>query len=123
MDKAQALHNFWSSFGLPAYDALTVPDDAQMPYITYEVATDSLGNSVFLTASIWYNNLSWKDVTEKSEQIAKAIYDLYPSGIKINDGRLYISKGSPFAIRMNDDTDKMIRRIVLNIVAEFLTAY
>ena len=123
MDKAQALHNFWSSFDLPAYDALTVPDDAQMPYITYEVATDSLDNNVFLTASIWYNNFSWKDVTEKSEQIAKAIYDLYPSGIKIDGGRLYISKGSPFAIRMNDDTDKMVRRIVLNIVAEFLTAY
>jgi GH35 family endo-1,4-beta-xylanase len=123
MDKAQALHNFWSSFGLPAYDQLTVPDDAQMPYITYEVATDSFDNNVFLTASIWYNNFSWKDVTEKSEQVAKAIYDLYPSGIKIDGGRLLIYKGSPFAIRMNDDSDKMVRRIVLNIVAEFLTAY
>lgn len=123
MDKAQALHNFWSSFGIPAYDALTVPDDAQMPYITYEVSTDSFDNQVFLTASIWYNNFSWKDVTEKSEQVAKAIYDLHPSGIKIDNGRLLIFRGSPFAIRMNDDRDKMIRRIVLNIVAEFLTAY
>lgn len=123
MDKAQALHSFWSSFGLPAYDQLTVPDDAKMPYITYEVATDSFDSTVYLTASIWYNNFSWKEVTEKSEQIAKVIYDLHPSGIKIDGGRLLIFKGSPFATRMNDENDKMVRRIILNIMAEFLTAY
>ena len=40
MDKAQALHSFWSGFGLTAYDENTVPDGAQLPYITYEVEGD-----------------------------------------------------------------------------------
>ena len=42
MDKSQAVHDFWSSFGLTAYDENAVPDNAQMPYITYSVVTDSL---------------------------------------------------------------------------------
>lgn len=123
MDKAQALHNFWSSFGLPAYDENSVPEDAVMPYITYEVATDSLGYAIALTASIWYHSFSWKEITEKTEEIATAIDAINPVGIKIDHGRLCIFRGSPFAQRMGDDSDKMIRRMVLNITAEFLTAH
>ena len=123
MDKAQALQKFWSSFGLPAYDELTVPQGAAMPYITYEVATDSIDNAVALSASLWYNQMSWKDITNKADEIARAIYDMNPVGIKIDNGRLYISPDTPFARRMNDDSDKAVRRIVLNITAEFLTAY
>ena len=40
MNKEQAIHFFWSQFGLPAYDENSVPDDAQMPYITYNVVID-----------------------------------------------------------------------------------
>ena len=35
MDKQQAIHGFWSSFGITAYDENSVPDDAELPYITY----------------------------------------------------------------------------------------
>lgn len=41
MDRAQAIHSFWNSFGLKAYDENTVPDNAKLPYITYEVAVSS----------------------------------------------------------------------------------
>lgn len=122
MDKAQALNLFWSSFGLPAYDETTVPDDAEMPRITYNVATDSLNNVLPLSASLWYRSKSWEDITKKSEEIAEAItghgYISYP----IDGGYLWIVKGTPFAQRMRDDNDDMIRRIYINITAEFLTA-
>jgi hypothetical protein len=36
---------------------------------------------------------------------------------------LYISKGSPFAQRMKEPSDDMVRRIYININAEFLTAF
>ena len=123
MDKAQALNEFWNGFGLPAYDENTVPTGIGFPYITYEVATDSIGNSTALRASLWYRSPSWAEIQRKSDEIAEYIVKMYPSAIKLNTGRLYIAKGRPFAQRMNDPEDKSIRRIVLNIEAEYLTAY
>ena len=123
MDKAQALQNFWESFGIPAYEQTTVPDTATMPYITYSVSTDTLGNVVNMTASVWYHSTSWKDISIKTEQIAKRIVEMQPPAIKFDGGRLYIAKGTPFAQRMADPSDNMIRRMYINIQAEYLSAY
>jgi len=123
MDKGQAIQSFWASFGLPAYDSTTVPDDAQMPYITYSVATDSLDNVVNLSASVWYRSTSWADISQKAEEIAKSIIEMQPPTIKFDGGRLYIAKGTPFAQRMTDPSDDVIRRMYLNIQAEYFSAY
>lgn len=123
MDKAQAIHKFWSGFGLPAYDENTVNPDAETPYITYEVKTDSLGNVVQMTASLWYHSDSWAEIQKKAEEIGEYIVKMYPASIELDNGRLYIAKGRPFAQRMGDPSDKRIRRIILTIQAEFLTAY
>lgn len=122
MDKSQALQSFWESFELPAYDETTVPDDAQMPYITYSVTTDSLDNIINMYASLWYRSNTWKDISIKTDEISKAIVNMNPPAIKLDNGRLYIAKGSPFAQRMIDEDDA-IRRMYLNIQAEYLTAY
>ena len=123
MDKAQAIHSLWSSFGLPAYDEQTVPQDAKMPYITYRVASDSIGNVVNLNASIWYRSTSWAEVTAKLREIERAIgaHGYYIK--QIDEGYVWFTKGTPFAQRMSDPEDDMIRRIYLNVQAEFLTAY
>lgn len=122
MDKAQAIQNFWERFGLPAYNETTVPDDAVMPYITYGISTDSIGNVVFLPASIWYRTTSWRDVSRKAEEIAEYIVNMQPPSIALDKGRLYLAKGTPFAQRMSDPDDT-VRRIYINLQAEFLTAY
>ena len=67
MDKSQALHEFWSSFGLPAYASETVPDDATLPYITYDVSTDSLDYVINLNASLWYRSMKWEEISKKAE--------------------------------------------------------
>ena len=122
MDKAQALHNFWSGFNLPAYDENFVPEDAPMPRITYSVSTDSIDNMILLSASRWYRSTSWEDISKKAEEISEAIVKMNPPAIEIENGRLYLYKGSPFAQRMSDPDDS-IRRIYINLGAEFLTAY
>ena len=60
MNKSQALQSFWESFGIPAYNEYTVPDNAEMPYITYSVSESNIGVPVSLTASIWYRMPSWE---------------------------------------------------------------
>lgn len=122
MDKSQALQSFWESHGLPAYDIGTVPETAVMPYITYDVATDSLGTVLSLSGSLWYNDTSWEDISEKAEQIAQHIVKMHPPSIEIDGGRMYLTKGSPFAQRIIDP-DPYIRRILININVEFFSAY
>lgn len=122
MNKSQALYSFWSSFGFPAYDENSVPDDAKLPYITYSDATDSLGSVVPLSASIWDKNTSWERISLKADEIAKAIGETGYYKMKIDTGYVWMVKGTPFAQRMSDP-EKDIKRIYLNVQAEFLTPY
>lgn len=118
MDKGQAVQWFWSRFGLNTYDQYTVPEDAQMPYITYSFAMDKMDNVVLLNASLWYRSTSWKAITQKAEEIANYLnmYNIIP----LDEGYLYLYRGTPFAQRMADeDTD--VRRIYFNVNAEYLT--
>lgn len=122
MDKEQAIYNFWSGFGVNAYEENTVPDDAIMPYITYAPQTGSIDDVIMLTGSLWYHSTSWKDVSRKAEEIAQAVGDGYYIN-KVDGGYLWITPGSPFSQHMSDPSDDMIRRIYINLNAEFLTAY
>lgn len=119
MNKEQTLDRFWNGFGLNAYDENSVPDKTPFPYITYEVSADSFGNVLAQTASLWYRSSSWSEITEKEQQIA----DFITRGgrtIAYDDGAMWIQRATPWAQRMNDPSDEMIRRIVLNITIEFL---
>jgi hypothetical protein len=120
MDKQQAYYSLWSSFGLPAYDETSVPDDAKMPYITYQVILDSLDAPVYPTASLWYRDTSWNDIDYKLTGIAAYIEDMKP--IPLDEGYMYVTKGSPFAQRMAEE-DRTVKRYVINLGVEFLTKY
>lgn len=125
-DKHQALYEFWSSFGLQAFDVSTVPSGEfapSFPYITYEDAIGQIGQFLPLTASLWYRDTSWEGISKKVDEISRAIgLNGYYSS-KVDGGYLWISQGIPFAQRMDDPSDDMIRRYFININAEFLTAY
>ena len=123
MDKFQALHAFWSSFGLDAYDSSTVPtgeNKPDLPYITYDAYTSNFGNPVSLAADLWYYGSSWSAITTKLQEIQA---DLGRGGkcVPCDGGAVWIRQGQPFAQRMADPDD-MIRRITMNYEAEFLTA-
>lgn len=119
MDKVQALVQFWNSFGIPAYDENSVPDKAELPYITFNVTTDNINNVVNLYGNIWYKSTKWMEPELKALQIAKYIGYGHRS-IKFDDGILYITRGTPFSQRMADPDDQ-IKRIYINIQVEFLT--
>lgn len=121
MTKEQALQMFWSSFGLPAYDSNTVPDGAELPYITYEFKSGSLGDDVFLTASLWYHDTSWAPISRKSFEIASYLGQGGASQ-PYDNGRIWIRRGNPFAQRMNEPSNDSIRRIVLSVIAEYQSA-
>lgn len=119
MDKEQALHSFWSSFALKAYDQNTVPDKAELAYFTYETATGELGDRIPLVAHLWDRTREWTFLDKKKDEVSKFISEMLP--IKIDEGYLYITKGVPFARRIGDENDSNIKGIAFNIVVEFFT--
>ena len=121
MTKAAAIYQFWSSFGLTAYEENTVPDDATFPYITYQLVTDSFDREIPITASIWYRSESWTSINAKTEEISQKI----SRGGKIiscDGGAIWMKRGQPFAQNMGDESDDLIKRKYLNITAEIMTA-
>lgn len=132
MNKQQAYNHFWGDFGVLAFEENTVPDDetikamisggaaaAKYPMIVYQVITDDLGQPVYPMASIYDRSSSWERADTLANQISRRITDM--NTIKLDTGRMFITKGRPFSQHMDEEGDKAIRRINLNLQVEFLT--
>ena len=121
MTKAAAIYQFWSGFGLTAYEENTVPTDAAFPYITYQLVTDSFDREVAATASLWYRGESWAAINAKAEEIARFI----GGGGRLLDcdsGFIWLKRGTPFAQNMGDESDDLIKRKYINVTVEYMTA-
>lgn len=132
MNKQQAYNSFWQSFGVLAFEENTVPEDQvieklieggaaanKYPYITYQVLTDDIGAPVFPTASIYDRSSSWEKADTLANLISARIKEM--NTIKLDNGRMFITKGSPFSQHMDEEGDRAIRRVVLNLGIEFFT--
>lgn len=125
MTKASALYNFFSSFGIEAYEETLVPtgdETPKFPYLTYQLVTDSFDNEVLIPVSLWYRSeASLLALNSKTEEISQRIGR---GGVFLDcdGGKIWIKRGSPFAQTMSDPEDNTIRRKYINITAEFLTA-
>jgi hypothetical protein len=122
MTKAAAIYQFWNSFDLTAYEENTVPTDAEFPYVTYQLVTDSFDREVAATASLWYRGESWTAINAKTEEISAHI-GLGGKIIKCDGGRIWIKRGQPFAQNMGDESDDLIKRKYLNVNIEYFTAH
>lgn len=134
MNKQQAYNSFWNSFGVLAFEENSVPDDdvikalvsagkasSKFPYITYQVLTDDISGAVFPTASIWDKSNSWERSDLLSNRISEYIQRM--DTIRLDDGRMFITKGSPYAQHSAEEGDPSIRRIILNLGVQFFTEY
>jgi hypothetical protein len=120
MTKAAAIYQFWSGFGLTAYEENTVPTDAAFPYVTYQLVTDSFDREVAATASLWYRGESWTAINAKTEEISKKI-GASGKKIAVDGGGIWIKRGQPFAQNMGDESDDLIKRKYINISIVFIT--
>lgn len=134
MNKEQAYSDFWSGFGVLAWEENSMPDDetiqslieaglatAKYPYIAYQVIVDDLGHPVYPTASIYDRSTSWKRADELANTVSERIQKM--NTIKLDNGRMFITKGSPFMQHQMESEDMNIRRVILNLGIEFFTEY
>lgn len=102
---AQALHQFYNSFGIPAYEEQSVPDNAELPYITYEVADPGWRESASLSANVWYKGTSYGPLYKKVDEIKDKIGE----GLRIptKTGNIYLYRGTPFSQVVSSQYDNV----------------
>ena len=120
MSKEEAIYTFFSAFG-DAYEESSVPtgkNAPSYPYLTYTVPTDSFNFPTAGQCSLWYKENTWLNADAKAKEICAAL----PKIIACDGGGVLLTKGSPFSQRMSEPADSRVRRVFINITAEFITA-
>lgn len=116
---AIALYQFFSGFGLSAFVENNVPDEATLPYITYQLVAPDWRDSSTMYARIWYRSTSFAAINAKVDEISAAIGE----GVSIptNGGAVYLGKGSPFAQYMPMEGDNTLKVVYLNLIINAIT--
>lgn len=97
---AKALKQFVGGFGLPAYTNQSVPDDVQVPYLTYPLKEPEWNQKTSFYIQGWYKSTSNADLTAKADEIVKEV----GTGITIStdSGYLVIYPDTPLVQLMVD---------------------
>ena len=112
MNTAQALYEFWSSFGLPAYTTVTVPDEATLPYITYSLVETEPYEAGTHYAQVWYRDTSNTALLRKVDEIINAI----GTGCRIDcDGGCVVLRPSTPLVQVQVDADPANRYAYINL--------
>ena len=120
MTKGAALQSFFESI-MTSYAASSVPENATLPYLTYELITSAWdGGEVGLTVNMWFRTTSEKEPNAAVDKLSKAI-GLGGVFLHCDDGVIWLKRGSPWSQSLTDATDKTIKRRYINVTAEYLT--
>ena len=122
MTPEAAVYTFLSSFGIPAYAASSVPDQATFPYLTYDLVLGEWGQpEVNMPVNVWYRTDSEALPNAKVREISQAI-GMGGVTLPCDGGMLWVKKGSPWAQAITvEGEDEKVKRRYVNINIEYLT--
>ncbi len=117
--KKKAIYDFFSSFGIPAYEEHQLFAEMPLPYLTYSYSAGSFRDGeISGTVKIWYDDSSdWED----ADSVERLILDKLGSSGYITPcegGGILIKRGKPVS---KNNSDGRIRQKQMNIVYEFIT--
>lgn len=122
MTPEAAIYTFLSGFSVPAYASASVPDQAQFPYLTYDLILGEWEQGeVNMQVNVWYRTESEAAPNAKVREISQAI-GMGGVTLPCDGGMLWLKKGSPWAQAVTiDGEDEKVKRRLLNISIETIT--
>lgn len=119
MTPEAAIYQFMNGFGIPAYPSSSVPDQAEFPYITYDLAIGDWGQGeVNMTTRVWYRTESEAAPNAKVREIGRAIGH-GGRQVRCDYGTIWLKRGSPWAQAVVQEDDDKVKMRYLNIDMEF----
>lgn len=120
MTKAAALYQFFSSFGVPAYEATSVPlvdgkPDVIMPYLTYTMPIGAFEDVTFPTVNLYAYGASNIWINAKTQEIMDRCHN--GATIRFDGGGaiIYCDKWEP----LSDAASDLIRRRYANFTIQW----
>lgn len=123
MTPEAAIYGFLNGFSIPAYASASVPDQAQFPYITYDLVLGEWGQpEVNMPVNVWYRTESEAQPNAKVREIGERI-GMGGVLLHCDGGVLWVKKGSPWAQAVTvEGEDEKVKRRYININIEYLTS-
>lgn len=113
---AQTIHNFFSGFEIPAYLEENIPDNAELPYITYSFSVPEWEQQTSLQVRVWYEGNSVAPVFTKVDEILSAI-SYGGISIPFDTGCIIIYKDNPtIQLQPYDSPNRDIKVAYLNLI-------
>ena len=109
---AKALKEFVGGFDLPAYASDSVPDNVQLPYLTYPVTEPEWNQKATFYIQGWYRTTNYRDLLAKADEIVREIGE----GIilSMESGSLVIYPETPL-IQTMTVTEKDMKSFYINL--------
>ena len=122
MTPEAAIYQFLSGFGIPAYASSSVPDQAEFPYITYDLSLGYWGQTeVNMPVNVWYRTESEAEPNAKVREISDTL-GIGGVTVPCDGGMLWLKRGEPWVQAMSiEGEDEKVKRRYVNINIEFLT--
>ena len=122
MTPEAAIYSLLNGFSIPAYASASVPDQAQFPYITYDLVLGEWEQGeVNMPVNVWYRTESEAAPNAKVREISNAI-GMGGVTLPCDGGMLWVKKGSPWAQAVTvEGEDEKVKRRYVNINIEYLT--
>lgn len=110
----EALYDFFSGFGLPAYAEGFIPDDAELPYITFSTPQSGIDAKASQYVRVWYEGTDNSEPARKADAIIGAI----GRGIMLttDSGAVVIWPESPLVqVQKAEDSDRDVCYAYINL--------
>lgn len=101
LETAKTLKTFFSSFDLPAYTLESVPEDVQLPYITYPLTEPEWSEQASFYAQVWYPKKRLADLLAKADEITAAIGTM--KEFEQDGGYIVLYPSTPLIQILSDD--------------------
>lgn len=109
---AQALKSFLGGFGIPAYSETSVPDDIQLPYITYPIKEPEWSQPTSFYCVLWCRTKGYAAALAIADQIIAAIGE--GVRLQIASGWVVLRPENPLTQEIKD-SDNDTKAIYINL--------
>lgn len=116
---AIALSKFWSSFDLPAFVEYHIPDDVDVPYITYELTEPHWQGQAAVHARVWYRDDTYEHINAKCDEIAAKIGDGIT--LKTESGMIALFKDQAFMQYQPYEDETGVKIAYLSLILQAYT--
>lgn len=118
---AKVLNTFWNSFGIPAYIEENLPNDVQLPYITYTLSQPEWKDTTTLQARVWYKGTGFSQLVEKVDEISRIIGEGYSVQTEDKNGCVVLFKDINFAQIQPFTDESQLKVAYLNLIMHAYT--